>query len=100
MPARLRASSRTLTAFALLVLLGHAVQAIPQEAPVRVGDGVSRPEIILQARPIYTEFARRARVTGTVIVEAIIDEYGDVTDVRVLKGCRWGSIRRPWTPSR
>jgi TonB family protein len=98
MPARYHASRLTLTALALLALLGHAVPAISQEAPraagpppYRVGDGVSRPEILSQTtKPVYTELARRARVTGTVIVEAIIDENGDVKDVRVLKGLPMG----------
>src|SRR5258706_4926708 len=90
MPESLRASLKTLPVIALLVLLGHAVPAISQEAPVRVGEGVSRPEIISSPKPIYTELARRARVTGTVIVEAIIDEQGNVTNTRVLKGLPMG----------
>jgi TonB family protein len=98
MPARYHASRLTLTALALLALLGNAVPAISQEAspaagppPYRVGDGVSRPEILSQTtKPVYTELARRARVTGTVIVEAIIDENGNVKDTRVLKGLPMG----------
>lgn len=35
--------------------------------PYRVGDNV--PEIISSRTPVYTELARRARVSGTVIVE-------------------------------
>jgi protein TonB len=57
---------------------------------LRVGGAVSRPEIITQIKPVYTELARRARVTGTVIVEAIIDTSGNVTNVRVLKGLPMG----------
>jgi len=90
MPRRLLAFRPTLPAIALLTLLGHAVPAIPQEAPVRVGEGVTRPEIIRQIRPVYTELARKNRVTGTVIVEAIIDEQGNVTNTRVLKGLPMG----------
>ena len=61
-----------------------------EDAPLRVGGAVTRPEIINQVRPVYTELARRARVTGTVIVEAIIDTAGNVTNVRVLKGLPMG----------
>jgi TonB family protein len=95
MPDRSHGSRRLLTAM-LLVLLGHAVPAISQEAPrtdgppYRVGEGVTRPEIVTSVRPVYTELARRARVTGTVIIEAIIDEHGDVQNVRVLKGLPMG----------
>lgn len=91
-----RSFHRSLTAAALLALLGHAAPALPQEAPraegppYRVGGEVTRPEIIFQTKPVYTEIARRSRVTGTVIVEAIIDEHGDVKDVRVLKGLPMG----------
>jgi TonB family protein len=58
--------------------------------PYRVGGEVTRPEIVSQTRPVYTELARKSRVTGTVIVEAIIDEQGDVTNARVLKGLPMG----------
>jgi TonB family protein len=94
MPGR---SRRTLTTAVLLLLLGHIAPALAQEAPragpYRVGGAVSRPEIVSQTRPVYTELARRNRVTGTVIVEAVIDEQGTVTDVRVLKGLPMGLDR-------
>lgn len=87
---------KSLTAAALLLLLGHAGPALSQEAPrkdgppYRVGDDVTRPEIILQTHPVYTELARKSRVTGTVILETVIDEQGNVTDTRVLKGLPMG----------
>jgi TonB family protein len=96
MPDRFLASGRLLIAIALLISLGRAVPAISQEAtqaegpPYRIGEGVTRPELLTSIRPVYTELARRARVTGTVIAEAIIDEKGDVTNVRVLKGLPMG----------
>jgi protein TonB len=65
---------------------GRTVGGQSDDAPLRVGGAVTRPEVISQPRPVYTELARRARVTGTVIVEAIIDQQGNVTNVRVLKG--------------
>lgn len=89
---RPRASHWNLIAAALLLFLGvGATAALAQDKtqaspPYRVEGNVTRPEIISAPRPVYTELARRARVSGTVIVEAIIDEQGDVVNVRVLKG--------------
>ena len=51
----------------------------------RVGGEVTRPEIIVQVPPAYSREAA-AQAHGSVIVEAIIDEEGCVSHVRVLKG--------------
>ena len=89
---RPRVSRWNLVAAVLLLLLSggatvvSAQEKIQASPPERVGDDVSRPEIISSTKPVYTELARRARVSGTVIVEAIIDEQGNVGNVRVLKG--------------
>jgi TonB family protein len=93
---RPRASRWNLVAAALLLCLGVGAaaalaqgmtQAVP---PYRIGFGVSPPQKISGAAPVYTELARRNRVSGTVIVEAIIDEQGDVVNARVLKGLPMG----------
>jgi protein TonB len=75
------------------VLGSTGVAPVVDDAPLRVGGGVSRPEFITRVNPVYTEIARRARLQGTVIVEAIIDERGSVTNVRVLKGLPMGLDR-------
>lgn len=56
----------------------------PQE-PVRVGDRIRTPTKIRDAHPIYPAIAQAARVEGTVILEAILDETGHVRNLRVLR---------------
>lgn len=57
------------------------------DAPLRVGGKVKRPEILHQARPATpTEAWHHPGFNGTVILEAIIDTAGKVTNVRILKG--------------
>lgn len=55
------------------------------DQPLRVGGNVKPPEIVHRVEPNYTEDARRSRVQGVVILEAIIDAQGNVTDVRIIK---------------
>jgi periplasmic protein TonB len=64
-----------------------------ESQPIRFTVGMTKPEPIRQIQPRYTENARRAGVQGAVILEAIIDEQGNVTDVRVLRGLPMGLDR-------
>ena len=71
--------------------VGPGVGEGPGESqPIRITVGMTRPEIVHQVQPKYTELARRSGTQGTVIVEAIIDEQGRVTNVRVLRGLPMG----------
>ena len=70
-----------------------ALGAAPQgsEGPVyTVGDGVSAPVVVKQVKPQYTAEARRAKVQGTVTLEAIVETDGTVGDVTVTKGLEPG----------
>jgi TonB family protein len=73
-----------------LFLIGTAGAFAAQDEPHRVGGEVSRPEKISGESPVYPEAARRAGLSGVVIVEAIIDEKGNITNARVLKGLPLG----------
>jgi periplasmic protein TonB len=55
-------------------------------APVRVGGRVRPPKVILQTPPEYPPLARQARIQGQVKIDAILDEQGNVIDMKVVSG--------------
>jgi TonB family protein len=54
-------------------------------APMRVTPPVIAPTPIKTVRAQHSEDAMRARVEGTVTIEALVDEQGHVADARVIK---------------
>lgn len=52
---------------------------------VRVGGNVKAPERIRYIPPVYPEVAQQARVSGIVILEAVVGPSGTVSDVKILK---------------
>lgn len=69
--------------------------AAPAPAPppaVREGDVIDYSELDVVPRatraiaPVYPPLARQQRISATVVVTALIDESGEVTDVKVLRG--------------
>ena len=53
---------------------------------VRVGGDVKQPKVIYQPPPDYPALAARGGVTGVVVLEAVIDEHGNVINLRAVKG--------------
>ena len=76
----------------LLALLAPAlfVRADQPSGPYRVGGDVKAPVVIKRVEPKYTEAAKRDRIAGIAILEAVITRDGDVRDVTVLKGLPGG----------
>jgi protein TonB len=62
-----------------------APRRIEPPPPVRVGGSIRQPQKIHHVAPRYPEIARSARVSGIVILEALLAEDGTVRDVRVLR---------------
>jgi TonB family protein len=54
-------------------------------APVRVGGDIKEPKKIRDVKPVYPEDAKAAGIQGIVIIEAVIDENGDVRSAKVLR---------------
>lgn len=69
---------------------GAGVRQPDNDAPIPVGGAVLRPVFLSGPQPRYTELARKAGIQGSVIVRAVIDEKGLVTDVTVLKALTMG----------
>jgi protein TonB len=65
-------------------------QGVSPDAPMRVGGDVRAPVAISRPAPRYPEIARKARIEGTVLVEATIDQAGRVVDARVLNDIGMG----------
>jgi periplasmic protein TonB len=51
----------------------------------RPGSGIQNPTVLKEVKPVYTSEAMRAKIQGTVYLEAVVDENGLVNDVRVMK---------------
>jgi protein TonB len=68
------------------VLMPVPPPAPPRQAgPVRVAQLPIAPKKIADARPLYPEIARAARREGTVVLEAVLDTTGRVTQLRVIQ---------------
>jgi protein TonB len=62
------------------------VAAAPKDEILTVGGAVTRPVLLKGSAPRYPQIAVRARIQGRVILQAVIDERGRVTDVHISKG--------------
>jgi periplasmic protein TonB len=67
-----------------------ATSVLPPPPPVkrivRVGGRISPPRAVSTPPPLYPAIARTAHVQGQVVIDAIIDERGDVTEARAISG--------------
>jgi len=65
--------------------------AVPKFVPVtpqrvRISQGVTRGLLIQKIEPQYPPLARAARVQGEVLLSAIIDANGQITNLQLVSG--------------
>jgi protein TonB len=63
-----------------------AAAPVGPKVPVRVGGNVKPPRLLFAEEPEYPVLARQARLSGVVVVEAVIDETGAVQGMRAISG--------------
>jgi protein TonB len=56
------------------------------KGPVRIGGDVKPPRLIFGPAAVYPVLASQSHVHGTVIIDAIIDEHGNVIQEKVVSG--------------
>jgi protein TonB len=57
----------------------------PAAKPRRVGGDIQAPALVKRVEPNYPGVAVAGKVSGTVILEATVNETGAVTEVNVLR---------------
>jgi len=77
--------------------------APPVGPPYRVGGDVKPPVVVSRVQPVYPEEAKKARISGIVILEVLISAEGRITQTKVLKPLPYGldaaaeAAVRQWT---
>ena len=59
---------------------------VQQKRIVRAGSSLKPPRLMFSVNPEYSPLARQAHIAGVVIVDAIIDEHGNVVQAHALSG--------------
>jgi protein TonB len=65
--------------------LTGGLRGVAPTSSVRVGGPVASPQKITNVAPVYPETARRANITGVVILEIQIAPEGTVSNARILR---------------
>ena len=85
-------SSAVLALTACIAITAAAVARFPmfatlqaQSVVYRPGNGVSLPKVVREVKPGYTPQAMEAKIQGSVWLECIVNEHGDISDVEVTR---------------
>ena len=61
------------------------MNSVPK-GPIRVGHGVKAPRVIFAPDPVYPVLARQGKISGAVVIDAVIDTQGNVVEMRTVSG--------------
>jgi protein TonB len=56
------------------------------KAPIRVGGRVREPRATYRVEPQYPALAKQTHIQGIVMIDAVIDEHGNVVEMKVVSG--------------
>lgn len=65
---------------------GQPIVHMSPTSPIAISSGVANSLLIRKTPPIYPTIAKEARISGTVVLQAIISKSGTVKSLRVLNG--------------
>lgn len=57
-----------------------------RKAAIRRGGDVLASKLVRKVEPVYPHLAKLSRVGGIVILQVTVDEEGDVSDIKILRG--------------
>ena len=67
------------------IVMGEPPPSPQRRTPARVGGDIKVPALIHRVEPEYPWIAIGGKITGTVVLEATVNEAGEVTNVTVLR---------------
>jgi len=59
---------------------------ISRAAPLRVSGGIKPPDLLHRVDPVYSPIAAASRLSGTVILEAVVDAEGSIESIKMVRG--------------
>jgi protein TonB len=77
---------RNIAVSLLLAALLWATQASALRQPIRVAADEMSSRLVVYVAPRYPDEARDARIEGVVLLDALIDTAGNVSELRVITG--------------
>ena len=64
----------------------HTPPPDTQHQVYKIGGDVSAPRVVYKVEPQYTEDARNAKISGTVLLSIVVDAAGNPGNIQVVRG--------------